>query len=240
MPQGGILSGKLIGVGLGPGDPELLTLKAMHIIQQAPVLVYTVDDKGSSFARQIAAEHIRQGQVELPLFFSMSPKRSERQQTRQNAARQVLEVLQQDQDVVFITEGDPLLYSTFQHLLAEMPPQIEFSVCPGISAMFSAAAAAGFPLAIEEQMVIVAPAGAARGQIDTWLQAGNSLVLFKPARWLTDIAEEIKAANLPCKTTLVCHASTNEEVILHKLSDWDERKMPYFSILLIRPLEPHK
>ena len=124
------MSGKLFGVGVGPGDPELLTLKALRIIQSAPVLAYTVNSEGFSYARQIIATHIHADQVELALSFSMSPDRSIRQTARSQATEKVLKYLRNDLDVVFVTEGDPLLYSTFQHLLARLPKAIAVEGLP--------------------------------------------------------------------------------------------------------------
>ena len=233
------MSGKLIGVGLGPGDPELLTLKAIRFIQQAPVLAYTVDAKGSSFARQIAAAHIRQGQVELPLLFSMSHQRSERQQTRQDAARQVLEMLEQEQDVVFITEGDPLLYSTFQHLLAELPPRIEIFICPGVSSLTASAAAAHVPLVVEqENMVIAATNQETSRQIASWLQQFDRIVLFKVHRHLAELHNALAESGLLSQAVLVQHASLDGQTVVCNLAEWDGSTPPYFSILLIRSRRP--
>jgi precorrin-2/cobalt-factor-2 C20-methyltransferase len=159
-------------VGVGPGDPELLTLKAIRIIQNASVLAYPVDDQGYSFARETVKAHIRAGQVELPLLFSMSPERMTRLKTRQNAAGQVLEALRNASDVVFITEGDPLRYSTFQHLLSFMPEEILLEICPGVSSMFAAAASAHFPLAIEGQGVTTLSAKFVLGSIGDYRLPG--------------------------------------------------------------------
>ncbi len=231
------MSGKLIGVGVGPGDPELLTLKAVRLIQNAPVLAYTVDAGGRSYARQTVEQFTRAGQVELPLLFSMSTLRTERLKTRQDAAESILRVLQAGVDVVFITEGDPLLYSTFQHLLSEMPPEVSVEICPGISAVFSAAGAACFPLAVEGQMLVIAPAEAALGRLGEWLDQGYRIVLFKVSRWLNAVQKEIIASNLRCETALVERASTDGEVITRRVEDWAGREAPYFSIVLLRPLE---
>jgi precorrin-2/cobalt-factor-2 C20-methyltransferase len=231
------MTGKLIGVGVGPGDPELLTFKAARLIREASVLAYTVDDAGRSHARNTAAQFIWEGQTELPLFFSMSPRREERLKARRNAAEKVLRTLRNGLDVTFITEGDPLLYSTFQHLLSKMPPDVTVDVCPGISAMFAAAAAGCFPLAIEGQAVIVAPAEAAVRKIRGWLEEGLSIVLFKAGQWTGAIREEIAASDLPCEAVLVERASTENEIVARISEEWQERPSHYFSIILIRPCE---
>ncbi|MCE1252256.1 MAG: precorrin-2 C(20)-methyltransferase [Anaerolineae bacterium] len=225
---------KLTGVGVGPGAPDLLTLRAAALIQNAPLLAYPVDENGFSRARETAAACIRAGQAELPLLFSMSPDREERLKTRQTALAQVLDKLQNGSDVVFITEGDPLLYSTFQHLLNLLPPDITVEICPGLSAMSAAAASARFPLAIEGSALLVLPAASALGSIAFYLQNGQSLVLFKAAHFLAGIAAEILHCGLPCEAALVENASCAGERILRDPQSWASERPSYFCLVLIR------
>jgi precorrin-2/cobalt-factor-2 C20-methyltransferase len=228
------MTGKLIGVGVGPGDPELLTLKAVRLIQSAPVLAYTVNAEGISYARQVAAAFITAEQTELPLAFSMNSDRSLRQAARAAAAETVLQALRKGQDVVFLTEGDPLLYSTFQHLLALLPADIVVEICPGVSAVFAAAAAAHFPLALENQMMMVAPAEQALGHLAEWLADGKCLALFKVSRWLKPLADEICACVVPCRAALVERASTRAQIVLTDPEKWQDYASPYFSMVLLR------
>ncbi len=228
------MTGKLIGVGVGPGDPELLTLKAVRLIRSAAVLAYTVNTEGMSYARQVADGFITAGQTELPLAFSMNSDRSLRQAARAAAAETVLQVLRGGQDVVFLTEGDPLLYSTFQHLLTLLPADIVVEICPGVSAVFAAAAAAHFPLALENQAVMVAPAEQALGHLQEWLADGKCLALFKVSRWLKPLADEIRSCGLACRAALVERASTRNEITLADPDKWKDYASPYFSLVLLR------
>jgi precorrin-2/cobalt-factor-2 C20-methyltransferase len=227
--------GRLIGVGVGPGDPELLTLKAVRLIQSAPVLAFVVDGKGNSYARQTAAPFIRPEQVELPLHFSMSKDLSERIADRQLAADRLISQLKKGWDVVFITESDPLLYSSFQHLLAALPFGIPVQICPGISAMNAAAAASGFPLALEDTRLIVSPAESGLEHLKSWLSQGCTVVLFKAGQYIQKIRNMLPGVDIPCDLTLVERVSTSEEVIYRSLQDFPDDAAPYFSILLIRP-----
>lgn len=227
--------GTLFGVGVGPGDPQLITLKAVSILQSVPVIAYVVDEKGASFARQAAAEYIPACAEELPLRFSMSPQRERRLAARQEAARLLLERLSAGQDVAFITEGDPLLYSTFQHLLLFMPPDVRLEICPGVSSVFASAAAAHFPLALEDQSMLIAPANRIEAeQLLSWLEQFEVLVLFKVFRSLNKVLEILKQADCLTGATLVTRASLQDQVIIHDLSCWDGRQPSYFSILLAR------
>jgi precorrin-2 C(20)-methyltransferase len=229
--------GKLIGVGVGPGDPELLTLKAVRLIQSAPVLAYTVDGQGQSYARRTAAGWIGAGQEELPLHFSMDPDREARVRSRREAARQVLSHLTAGRDVLFLTEGDPLLYSTFQHLMACLPGEVRVEVCPGISALNAAAAAAGFFLAVEDETLVVAPAETGLEHLREWLGQGRTVVLFKVARSIRPIQAELRALGEICAAVLVERASTDGEVVLRQSEDWPVEDVPYFSIVLARPAD---
>lgn len=231
------MNGKLIGVGVGPGDPLLLTIKAARLIRNAAVLAYAVDAEGESIARRIAAEYIHRDQTELPLFFSMSSDESERKEARREAARHVLAVLRRGVDVVYLCEGDPLIYSTFQHLADGMPADIDVEVCPGISAMGAAAAAARFPLVVEGQMLVVASASNARGRIPDWLREGYAVVLYKTGRRLPVIVREIEDAGVPCHTVLVQNVTMDGEVISIPIQEWHIHEAPYFSIVLLRPVD---
>ncbi len=150
--------GTLRGVGVGPGDPQLMTFKSAEIILHSAVIAYVIDEHGESYARRTAAAQFPPSAQELPLRFSMSPRREERLLARAEAARQVMEVLSTGQDVTFITEGDPLLYSTFQYLLAALPSGAPVEICPSVSSLMASAAEACFPLAIEEDRMVVAAA----------------------------------------------------------------------------------
>lgn len=230
------MKGKLIGVGVGPGDTELLTLKAVRLIQTAPVLAYTIDANGNSYARKTIASYIPLDQKELPLSFSMSRNREDRLRSRREAARIVLAALAEGQDVVFITEGDPLLYSTFQHLLSEMPREIPVEVCPGVSALTAAASAAVFSLVVEDEVLIVAPAETGLENIHLWLTQGYTVVLFKVFRQIKMLKAEIRKLSFSCEAVLVERVSTAGEVITRQIDEWPEDGVPYFSIILLRPL----
>ena len=223
----------LYGVGVGPGDPELLTLKAVRLIQTAQVLAYTVDHIGRSFARKTVTPHIKPGQVELPLFFSMSPQLPERRRTRREAVEKIWKYLHKGIDVVFITEGDPLIYSSFQHLLSGLPAEAAIEICPGISSMLSASASACFPLVIEGRTMIIAPAESARGKLDEWLNLVSSVVLFKASRSLSLLAEEMRKCACFSDAVLVERTSLEGEIVIRKPEEWPKDEAPYFSIVLI-------
>ncbi len=228
--------GTLFGVGVGPGDPQLMTFKAVDILRRVPVIAYVVDDKGKSFAREVAAAHIPNSAVELPLRFSMSPKREVRLAAREEAARLTLAQLSAGQDVAFIAEGDPMLYSTFQHLLLSMPADVRVEICPGVSSLSASAAAAVFPLALENQrMMIAAASRETASQLRGWLAQFEVVALFKVHRHLKELIAALDEIGALGSSALVQRASLADQVVTTNLAAWDDESAPpYFSMLLIR------
>jgi len=227
--------GTLFGVGVGPGDPQLMTFKAAGILQNVPVIAYVVDDNGNAFARQVATAHIPPSAFELPLHFSMSPQRERRLSARQDSARRILEQLSAGKDVAFITEGDPLLYSTFQYVLLAMPPEVCVEICPGVSSFTASAAAAKFPLAIDNQRMLIATAdNNTVSQLENWIAQFEVIVLFKVHRQIREIIPVLKRSGVLSESALIQRASLAEQSVVKNLSDMDGVAPPYFSILLIR------
>lgn len=231
--------GTLRGVGVGPGDPQLLTFKAAEILRHSKAIAYVVNEKGESFARQTAAAHFAPNVRELPLRFSMSPYRTDRLAARAESARLVTDCLSQGQDVTFITEGDPLLYSTFQHLLAALPPAAPVEICPGVSSLTAAAAEACFPLALESERMLVATASAQTLQnLPGWLDAFEVITLFKVHRHIETLKDILKEKGLLEKAIVVQHATLSGQAKAIKLNACnDDQPLPYFSMLLIRTTE---
>lgn len=229
------MTGKLIGVGVGPGDPELLTLKAIRLINQAGVLAYTVDTAGNNYARKTAQAHIRAEQKELPLILLNTDDLEKQEANRRESANNVLSHLNNGHDVVFISEGHPMFYSTFIQLLEDMPSEVPIQVCPGISSMDAASADAHFPLASEDERLVISPANEAIGHLHGWLQDGNRIVLMKVAGSIEAVAQELKNSPVTIETVLVERASREDEACIRAIEIWEEREPSYISLILIRP-----
>lgn len=227
--------GTLRGIGVGPGDPQLLTFKAADLLRQSVVIAYVVDDQGESYARRIAAAHIPVSVTELPLHYSMSPQRDVRLAARTEVARQVIALLSTGQDVTFITEGDPLLYSTFHHLLTLLPSEVPLEICPGVSSLTASAAEAHFPLPIEGERMVVAPLDTeALLHISEWLESFEVIVLFKAHRHVQALWEELQKVHYRGRAVLVQRASVAGQARVVELASWDGSPMPYFTMALIR------
>ncbi len=233
-------TGILQGVGVGPGDPELMTLRSVRLVAAATTVAYVVDADGRSIARDTAAAHVAPGAAELPLHLPMSPVRAEREAARAEAGRQVAARLAEGRDVVFVTEGDPLLYSSFQHVLAGMPPGTRVRVCPGVTAMTAAAADAVAPLVIEDQRLLLATGDDALQHLDRWLAEVDTLVLYKVSRRLADLASALRDRNALDGATLVVRAghAPDADAWCLPLAAWDGAGVPYMSLAIVRGARP--
>ncbi len=153
------MTGILYGIGVGPGDPELLTLKAARIISQTPVIAGPIAKPGGeSYALNIVSELLRPEQTALKLLFPMVRDTQTRQGHRRAAAQTIAKELEAGRDVAFLTEGDPLLHSTFIYILQHLSPRFPVEIIPGVSSIMAAAAQAQLPLVNADQRLAVIPA----------------------------------------------------------------------------------
>ena len=139
------MSGTLYGLGVGPGDPELITLKALRIIEAAPVIAYPAPDKGDSLARAIAEPHIPDGKTEIAVRTPMVPGAFPAHDVYDHYAGEIGDHLSAGRDVAVLCEGDPFLYGSFMYLFARLAGEHETKVVPGVSSLGACAAAAGVP-----------------------------------------------------------------------------------------------
>jgi precorrin-2/cobalt-factor-2 C20-methyltransferase len=151
--------GTLYGVGVGPGDPDLITLKAARIIREAPVIAVPVTQPGGeSYALSIAAGLVWPDQTVLRLHFPMTRDVVARIAKREAAAAQIAENLRAGRDVAFLTEGDPTLHSTFGYVLEHLPGEFPVAVVPGVTSVTAGAADAAQPLVRAGERLAVLPA----------------------------------------------------------------------------------
>lgn len=230
---------RLHGVGVGPGAPDLLTLRATAVLRRAAVVATPRrSDADASLAGRIAAEAVppRPGQEWLPLTFPMTRDGATRRAARETAARAVADRLRRGLEVAFVTEGDPLLYSSFLDLLAAAPrhfPGVPIEVVPGITSVTAVAAAAGVPLADGSDRLAILPAAEALPELARLAQEFDALVLMKAGSVLPALATALEAAGLLARAVLVADASTPRERVVRDLSALDATPAGYFSTVLV-------
>ena len=132
------MTGTLYGLGVGPGDPELLTLKAHRILTGAGVVAYPAPDSGDSFARSIVAGYLRPEQVEIPIVVPMRVERFPAKSVYDQAAKEISSHLDSGRDVTVLCEGDPFFYGSFMHLYTRLKPTCDVQVVPAITGMSAA------------------------------------------------------------------------------------------------------
>lgn len=226
------MTGKLYGLGLGPGDPELLTLKAHRILTSVPVIAYPAPDTGPSFARQIAAPHLAGTQVEIPIVVPMRVERFPAQDIYDQAAEAIAARLEAGQDVAVLCEGDPFFYGSFMYLFERLSGRFATEIVPGVSSMMAAAAALGRPLAARNDVLSVVPGPLDDDIMRARIEAAGAVAIIKVGRHFSRIRALIRAMGLEAAAGYVERVSLAEQRVL-PLAEVGEDVAPYFSMILI-------
>ncbi|MEP0944151.1 MAG: precorrin-2 C(20)-methyltransferase [Rhizobiaceae bacterium] len=226
------MSGKLYGIGVGPGDPELLTLKAHRLLTNASVVAYPAPDSGDSFARSIVAQYLRPEQLEIPIIVPMRVERFPAKNVYDQAASEIASQLDSGSDVVVLCEGDPFFYGSFMYLFERLAHQYECEVVPGVSSMMASAAAFGRPLAARNDVLTVVPAPLDDDQIKAHLVASDAVCFIKVGRHLDRVRTLISEAGLLGQAAYLERITLGNQK-LSPLAEIDETAAPYFSMILI-------
>jgi len=226
------MTGTLYGLGVGPGDPELLTLKAHRILTATKIIAYPAPDTGASFAREIAADYIRSDAVEIPIIIPMKTDRFPAQDIYDQAAAIIANHLDQGEDVAVLCEGDPFFYGSFMYLYARLNKRYAVEVVPGVSSLMECAAAFGRPLAARNDVLSVIPAPLKSEQIKQQLEATDAAAIIKIGRHYDKVYAILKELNLLERSGYVERASLPNQKIV-RLSQTNLDKAPYFSMILV-------
>lgn len=225
------MTGILYGVGLGPGAPDLVTLRAARLIESATVVAYPTLAGAASFARAIAADLIAPGTIEIVMDVPMSVERAPAQAAYDKSAAEIAASLDAGQDVVCLCEGDPFFYGSFMYLFARLSARYRVEVVPGVTSVTACAARAGMPLVARNERLTVLPGPLPEDQLRARIEGAESVVIMKVGRHLAKVRGVIDALGLTDGAVYVERATLREEVIL-PLADAPE-KAPYFSMILL-------
>ena len=223
--------GTFYGVGLGPGDPELLTLKAARLIAGAKVVAYPAPVGGNSFARSIAAHLIPATAQEIVVQVPMTRERAPAQTAYDHGADAIREALRNGRDVITLCEGDPLFYGSFMYLLARLAPDFRCEIVPGVSSLSAAAAALRLPLAARNDALVVVAAPSANVEMAKRISMADTVAILKLGRHLPRIRSLIESLGLTQYAHYVGHATLPDQIAV-PLKDAPETA-PYFSMVLI-------
>lgn len=230
--------GCFYGVGVGPGDPELLTLKASRLLQRVPVVSVARPEPGQDhYALNVVRELLdetRQEILQLPLPADGSHGAAQVWRVAVNA---IGERLQKGQDVAFITEGDPMLYSSFSQLLEHVRsdyPEAPVEVIPGVSSVMAAAASAGVPLVTHGQRLAILPAVYGIDDLREAITNYDTIVLMEVNRALLEALANLEKLGLAGKAIYVRRATTQREEVVQDIHQLSAEDLDYFSLLIIK------
>jgi precorrin-2/cobalt-factor-2 C20-methyltransferase len=232
--------GKLIGVGVGPGDPNLLTLKAVHVLQCADVVAHFAKAGNASNARAIAAQFLRPDVTELPLRYPVTTEKSTGgaeyrtaiQGFFDEAASAVAAHLEAGRSVAVLSEGDPLFFGSYMHLHVRLMKQYPTDVIPGVTAMSGCWSAAGLALAQGDDVLTVVPATLDEAELVRRFRQNDPTVIMKVGRNLSKVRRALTAADRLSQATYVERGTMDQEQLM-PLVDKTDDSAPYFAIILV-------
>ncbi|BDQ35255.1 precorrin-2 C(20)-methyltransferase [Pseudodesulfovibrio portus] len=232
--------GTLYGIGVGPGDPELITLKAIRALGEVDVVFAAASTKNDySTAYGIARPHLKEGAQVIQLGFPMTKDPEELEKAWQANAAIVAEVLDRGEDAAFLTLGDPLTYSTYGYLqrtLLKLAPDTRLRAIPGITSFHAAAASIGLVLAESKESLLITSGVSDPDRLEAQLDVADNAVILKAYKNFEEIRDTLTRLRLADKTVLVSRLGMEGESILTDIKDAPERPH-YFSLALVKKNE---
>ncbi len=229
------------GVGVGPGDPELLTLKAARVLGEVERIFCATSSRGEgSFAARIVAPLGLPPEKFRPVSLCMARERHEDERTYEQVAAEIAAALRQGRSAAWITEGDPLFYSTFLYVRTELRrqlPHARIEIIPGITSPQAAAARAGVPVARLDEQVAIVPAAYGLERLPSLLGRFTTVFLLKVHGQLDQLLEQLARMESPVETFYLERVGTPEERVVTDLATLRGQKLPYFSLIILRRRE---
>ena len=230
-------TGTLYGIGVGPGDPELITLKALKVLQGVPHIFASCSTKNTySLALSIVRCHLNGAGIEhLP--FPMTKDPQVLASAWEQNARRVMEVLDTGSDAAFVTLGDPLTYSTFGYLLKtlkRLAPEVGIVTIPGITSYSAAAALTHIPLTEGEESFYLVSGALGAARLKEVIDKSDNIVILKTYRYFGEIYQVLEDMDLLDRTTCISRCGLEGETVVENLRDLKGRELPYLSMVIIK------
>ena len=232
--------GRLYGVGVGPGDAELVTVKAARLISSGDVIAYHSARHGRSTARRIAEPYLRPGQIEEPLVYPVTVETTDHpggyrgalDDFYADAAARLAAHLDAGRDVVVLAEGDPFFYGSYMHLHERLAHRYPTEVVPGVTSMCAGAAALGRPLVERDEVLTVLPGTLDRAELGRRLAGTDAAAILKLGRTFSTVRDAAQDAGVLAELRYVERASTAEQRVA-PLAEVAPDTVPYFSLALL-------
>lgn len=234
-------AGVLYGVGLGPGDPELVTVKAARLISSADVIAYHSARHGRSIARSIAAPYLRGDQIEEQLVYPVTTEPAQHpdgyeaaiEEFYEQAAARLMAHLAAGRDVVLLAEGDPLFYSSYMHMHKRISGRFRTEIVPGITSVSAASAALAMPLVEGDDVLTVLPGTLGREELTRRLSSTGAAAIMKISRSYAEVREALKESGRLPQAYYVERASGGSAQLIEPALDVDPAAVPYMSIVIV-------
>jgi precorrin-2 C20-methyltransferase / precorrin-3B C17-methyltransferase len=231
-------SGVLYGVGLGPGDPELVTVKAARLIGAADVVAYHSARHGRSIARSIAAPYLRGDQIEEQLVYPVTTEPTDDYQAAieefyEQAATRLMAHLAAGRDVALLAEGDPLFYSSYMHMHKRISSRFRTEIVPGITSVSAASAALAMPLTEGDDVLTVLPGTLGREELAQRLSGTGAAAIMKISRSYADVRTALKESGRLPQAYYVERASGGAAQLIEPAGEVDPAAVPYMSIVIV-------
>ena len=231
------MKGKLYGIGTGPGDPELLTIKALNAIQKCGVIAVPQAGNGERTAFSIIEKYL-DGKELLECRFAMEQDMAKRKEARQIVANHIIQFLDGGKDVGFITLGDPTTYSTYMYVHEIIVSKgFDAEIIPGITSYAAAAAAFGTALCEDNEILTVIPARHSENIGDLLNYPGNK-VIMKSGDNLTHVIEKLKERGFGDRVKIACRVTMEGQKLYKNVEEYDKSpETGYFTLAIIKEKE---
>lgn len=228
--------GKFYGIGVGPGDPELITVKAVNILKKINVVVCPEGKKDTeSIAFNIAKDHLPHDVQTLKLHFPMTYNENTLNEKWKENAQIIADVLYSGKNIAFLTLGDPSVYSTYMYLLPFLrQSRIEIETIPGITSFCASASRVNTSLASGDETLCILPLRRGLDGLDEILDSFDNIVIMKPSHDNKKLADKINERNLNDKFVMISKCSNNEEEISYSIDRLRDQQVPYLSTVIIK------
>jgi precorrin-2/cobalt-factor-2 C20-methyltransferase len=233
-------AGKLLGVGVGPGDPELMTLKALRALGEADVVAHFAKAGNASHSRAIVERHLRPGVTELPLYYPVTTElpscsdgyRDSIREFYDGAAATIAAHLEAGRVVAVIAEGDPLFYGSYMHLHTRLAPHYPTEIVAGVTGMSGCWSSAGMPIAQGNDVFSVLPATLPEAELERRLADTDAVVVMKVGRHLPKLRRALeRSGRLP--RAIYVERGTMAGAKMIPLASKPDDEAPYFAIVLV-------
>ena len=228
--------GTFYGIGVGPGDPDLLTMKAIKAIRGADVIIAPkTEKKDDSVALSIAKPYLKADVEIVYQVFPMVKDFADSPEVFQSNKDEILEMLNNGKNVVFLTLGDPMFYSTYIYIYKLLEREnVKIETIPGVPAFLAIASKIGKPVALGNEILSIIPATAELNAIDNVLDKSNTSVIMKVYKNFDEIVDLLERHDMVQNASLVSRCGLPDEKIIDNIIEHKRNKLNYLSTIITR------